>query len=201
MEQDQQEYITQQQFQTIVGFLNKNFFSLCRGKVTAEIGCFEGHLTEHILSHNPSELILLEASALSSKIVQQKFPQCKSILGDMHLDFNKVGQVDVVFLLGVIYHSHAPLHILEEMVHYSNPQTVIIDNPGTGEFVIDEIPNLPGMRYITDGRKSCNLCSLINEEVIIKAMKNLGYNLIKRCMYPEDSRLVGTEIMHFELTL
>lgn len=200
MEQDQKEYITQQQFQTTVDFLNKNFFTLCRGKVTAEIGCFEGHLTEHILSHNPSELILLEAHAIALNIVQQKFPQCKSILGDMHLDFNKVGQVDVVFLLGVIYHSHAPLHILEEMVHYSNPQTVVIDNPGLGEFVIDEIPNLPGMRYITDGRKSCNLCSLINEEVIIKAMKNLGYNLIKRCIYPEGSKAVGTGIMHFELT-
>jgi hypothetical protein len=199
MEQDPKEYIIQQQFQKIIDFLNKNFFSLCRDKVTAEIGCFEGHLTEHILLHNPSELILLEANNEALKIVQQKFPQCKSILGDMHLDFNKVGQVDIVFLLGVIYHSHAPLHILEEMVHYSNPQTIVIDNPGSGEFVIDEIPNIPGMRYITDGRKSCNLCSLINEEVIIKAMKNLGYSLIKRYKYPEGSRVAGNEIMHFDL--
>jgi 2-polyprenyl-3-methyl-5-hydroxy-6-metoxy-1,4-benzoquinol methylase len=179
-------------------FLNKNFLYLCKDKRVLEVGCFEGWISAEIMKHNPCELIMLEANADAAAYTQQKMPESRVIVGDMHEDLDQVGPVDVVLLLGVIYHSHAPLHILEQMVNHNNPNIVIIDNPGNTFEVLTEVPNRPGYRYVTDGRQTCQLVLNISEEIIILAMKNLGYKLIVQMKYPVDTEIYNAPIFYFE---
>jgi hypothetical protein len=168
-------------------FLNEHCFNLVQGKITLEIGCFSGIHTQEIIKHDPKTLIVLEAAEIPLKHLKQTIPQCRAIHGDMHLDLKQVGKVDVAFLLGVIYHSHAPLHVFEELVYHCSPDTIILDNPGQGRGITEETPNMPGMRYTTDGRKTCKLISHIEIKHMIQAFVNLGYQLENQWTYPDGA--------------
>ena len=111
-------------------FIDHNFLPLCQDRTVLEVGCFEGWITERIITHAPKKLILLEPHKKSVDFVVEKFPQAVVIHGDMHEeeDLKQVGKVDVALVLGVIYHSHAPLYALEKLVNLCDPQTIILDN-------------------------------------------------------------------------
>ena len=179
-------------------FLNDNFLHYCRNKTVVEIGCFDGHITEWLVKNNPSKLTLLEASETPVNQVRKKFPEAIVIHGDMHEDLNKVGKVDVALVLGVIYHSHAPLHVLEKLVNCCDPTTIIIDNMAPVFDWYTEISNLPGMRYAVGDKKTCNLVITISNELTVQAMTNLGYELITQKVYPQDARGSGLPIFHFQ---
>ena len=186
------------QFAKKIDFLNNHFLYLCKDRRVLEVGCFSGEISEEIQKHNPCELIMLEAAAISAAVAQQRVPEARVIVGDMHEDLDQVGPVDVVLLLGVIYHSHAPFHILEHMVKHNDPRIVIVDNPGNAFEVRNEVPNRPGMRYVTDERRTCQLIINLSDEILILAMKNLGYKLIVQMKYPADSHIAGAPIFYFE---
>lgn len=187
-----------EQFANKCNFLDQHFFShLCAGQTVLEVGCFDGDITEVILKHNPRALVALEANEFSSKVVQKKFPGSQIIYGDMHSDFPKAGPVDVAFLLGVIYHTHAPLFVLEELVNHCEPKHVVIDNMSTSLGWHTEIPNVPGMRYTVGKRKTCDIVINIGDEIITEAMINLGYRLVKQLTYPDNSRAPGMPIFYF----
>jgi SAM-dependent methyltransferase len=183
-----------------LAFLSNYFLYLCKGRRVLEVGCFGGLISAEIMKHNPCELIMMEAAETAAAAAQQRIPEARVIVGDMHEDLNQVGLVDVVLLLGVIYHSHAPLHVLEHMVKHNDPSIVIIDNPGNKFEVRDETPNSPGMRYVTDKRRTCQLVMNISDEILILAMKNLGYELTDQKKYPTDSLIPGAPIFYFEKT-
>jgi trans-aconitate methyltransferase len=179
-------------------FLNDNFLHYCRDKTVVELGCFDGHITEWIVKNNPSKLTLLEASETPVNQVRKKFPEAIVIHGDMHEDLNKVGKVDVALVLGVIYHSHAPLHVLEKLVNCCDPTTIIIDNMAPGFEWYNEVSNRPGMRYVVGNKKTCNIVITISNELTVQVMTNLGYQLIKKDVYPLNSRGPGQPIFHFK---
>jgi len=118
----------------------------------------------------------------------------------MHEDLDQVGKVDVALVLGVIYHSHAPLHMLEKLVNCCDPETVIIDNMSPIFHWVPEIANQPGMRYVVDGRKTCDLVITVSNELLLQAMTNLGYQLLTKDHYPADARGAGNPIFHFQKT-
>lgn len=179
-------------------FLSDNFFSsLCPGKTVLEVGCFDGHITEVIEQHRPRSLTLFEASKIAVQNVQQRFSYATVIHGDMHKDLSKVGPVDLAVVLGVIYHSHAPLMVLEELVNYCNPCDILIDNLAPVFRWNLETPNLPGMRYTTSDQKTCNMLININDEMMVIAFENLGYKLVKKLYYPENARAPHLPVFHF----
>lgn len=181
-------------------FIDRNFLHLCQDRTVLEVGCFEGWITERVVTHNPKKLILLEPHKKSVNFVAEKFPDATIICGDMHeeSDLKQVGQVEVVLLLGVIYHSHAPLHALETLVNCCDPQTVILDNMNSRFEWVEEPINEQGMRCTVNSRKTCNIVININNELTIKAMNNLGYQLVKQEAYPENAQGAGRPIFHFE---
>ena len=193
-----QEHIVEEKNLAKCRFLNENFLYHCRDKTVLEIGCFEGHITEWIVKNNPSKLVLLEAAAMPAKYVSRKFPNATVIHGDMHKDLDKVGKVDVALVLGVIYHSHAPLHVLEELVNCCDPTTIIIDNMAPCFDWNHETANTPGMRYVIDNKKTCELIITIDNKLTIQAMLNLGYELITQNVYPAEARGNGNPILHFQ---
>jgi phospholipid N-methyltransferase len=184
-------------YQNKCKFLHENFFNLCNNATVLEVGCFDGFITEHIAQHRPAHLVLLEAAAHPVAQVAEKFPQATVIHGDMHKDMIKVGSVDVAIVLGVIYHSPAPLYVLEEIINHCSPQHIVIDNMSpVFQWQLEEA-NQPGMRYMINQTKSCNIVINIDNELLIKAFDNLGYKLAKQLQYPPDARSANLPIFHF----
>jgi len=181
-------------------FLNQNFLSQCRDRVVLEIGCFDGWITERIVTNNPAQLILLESSKSSVETVTKKFPTAKIVHGDLHVDgdMQRIGKVDVALLLGVIYHSHAPLHMLEQLVNFCSPEIIIMDNLNPVFIWHDEIPNVAGMRSTVDGRRTCDIIINIDRDITVRAMENLGYSLILEDTYPVGAQAAGCPIYQFE---
>jgi phospholipid N-methyltransferase len=181
-------------------FIDCNFLHHCQERTVLEVGCFEGWITERVLTHNPKKLILLEPHEPSADFVVKKFPQATVIHGDMHeeVDLKQVGKVDIALVLGVIYHSHAPLYALEKLVNICNPQTIILDNMGPFFEWKEEIANKKGMRNTVNNWRTCNIVINIDNKITILAMKNLGYNLIRQEEYPEGAQGHTRPIFHFE---
>jgi 2-polyprenyl-3-methyl-5-hydroxy-6-metoxy-1,4-benzoquinol methylase len=181
-------------------FIDRNFLHLCQDRTVLEVGCFEGWITERVLTHNPKQLILLESHKKSVDFVTDKFPEATIIHGDMHEneDLKQVGPVDVALVLGVIYHSHAPLYALEKIVNICCPQTVILDNMNPYFVWREEPANEQGMRNTADSWRTCNIVLNIDNEITVKAMENLGYSLIKQEAYPEGAQGYTRPIFHFE---
>ena len=170
---------------------------MCANKVVLEIGCFDGWITELVVQHNPKQLVLMEANKVSFNIVKKKFPGAQVIYGDMHKDFYKAGPVEVALLLGVIYHTPAPLLVLEELINHCRPNDVLIDNLSPVFEWRQETANNPGMRYTTSRVKTCNIVISIDNEMMIRAFKNLGYRLVTQSQYPDNARAPGLPIFHF----
>ena len=181
-------------------FIDRNFLQVCKDRTVLEVGCFEGWIIERLVTHNPKQVILMEPHKKSADFVAEKFPQARIIRGDMHdnADVKQVGPVDVALILGVIYHSHAPLHALETLINGCNPQTIILDNMNSRFEWSEENVDEQGMRCTVDGRKTCKIVINIDNEITIKAMNNLGYQLIKQATYPSDAQGAGRPIFHFE---
>lgn len=182
-------------------YIDDNFLHVCRDKSVVEIGPFDGWISERIMNHQPRQLTLIEARKQSVDQLQlnPKLKSCKVLLGDMHYDLNQVGSVDVAIVMGVIYHSHAPLLMLEELVNQCNPQSILLDNPGQIFKWIKELVNDPGMRHTVSDRKTCGIVITIDEDIIITAMENLGYRLQMKKILPGTlSQKTGCPIYQFE---
>ncbi len=168
-------------------YINENFLHLCNNKSVVEIGPYDGWISEYIVTQTPTSLTLLEANtqAIDNLRSNAALATCKILLGDMHCDLDQVGPVDVAVVLGVIYHSHAPLLFLEELVNQCNPQTILLDNPGQMFNWSEENINAPGMRHVVDNKKTCGIVITIDEAIILAAMKNLGYTLHLKQTLPQ----------------
>ena len=172
----------------VIEFTSTNFFPVCHEKTVLEIGPLDGRFSTEILKHHPKSLTLLEASHTAIELLKSFSYQdsVKIIHGDMHRDLPLIGRVDVVIMLGIIYHSHAPLYVLEEVVNVCDPDIIIIDNPGNYFNCIAEKVNVIGMRATTDNRKTSNLVITIDREILVSALTNLGYKLDIELTYPVD---------------
>ena len=184
-------YMTQVPGQDTWQHIDDNFLHLCKSKSVVEVGPFSGWISERIIKHRPCNFTLIEAnmSSVDQLKLNPNLASCQILLGDMHHDLNQVGQVDVAIVLGVIYHSHAPLLLLEELVNYCNPQTILIDSPGIKLTWHQETTNSPGMRYVVSDRKTCGIVIEIDEELLTAAMTNLGYQLHTKQILPENLSL------------
>jgi len=187
-------------------YVGNTYFNICQGRTVVEIGPFNGEFTEQILQHNPTSVVAIEASLPAVLKVERKFKtdtRVKTIHGDMHYDLGQVGKVDVAVALGVIYHSHAPLFFLEELVNCCSPEVVLLDMPGSspgwGVECQREEPNISGMRFTTADKRTCNIVIQLHVETIVEAMRNLGYGVARADAYPYDVNIKGgVPIFQFE---
>jgi hypothetical protein len=182
-------------------YISDHFLHLCRDKSVVEIGPYDGWISEHILGHEPQSLTLIEAREQSVETLKlnPKLKSCNILLGDMHYDLDQVGPTDVAIVLGVIYHSHAPLLLLEELVNNCAPQTVLLDNPAKLFRWTPEEINRSGMRHTTTDKKTCGIVITMSEEMLLTAMNSLGYQLHAKHVLPDTLSLKKSiSTYHFE---
>jgi SAM-dependent methyltransferase len=183
-------------------YMQNNVFHVCENRSVLEVGPFNGHYSKVLVQNNIKNLTLIEASENACKILERiNWPASKNIKiihGDMHKDLNLAGKHDVVLLLGVLYHSHAPLHVLEETVNNCDPDYIITDDCKDSLNFGDEIANCPGMRYALADKKTCNIVSYIDQIVLKQAMHNLGYECIIKIYHPQSAYCAGRPINIFK---
>jgi len=189
-------------------YVGDTYFDICRDRRVIEIGPYHGEFTKQILAHDPCSVVAVEANLAAAVKVEQRFKadsRVQAIHGDMHFDLAQFGPMDVAVVLGVIYHSPAPLLFLEELVNHCDPAIVLLDMPGSspgwGIECQREEPNVAGMRYTVTPRKTCNIVVQLHVETIVEAMRNLGYGVARADTYPYDVQIKGgVPIFQFEKT-
>ena len=179
--------------------LSKHYFDILNDKIVLEIGPFHGWHTAIIQEKSPASLTVVEPDIASAKNLLRLLPKQNIVCQDIHQYLEQQHNYDVVVCLGVLYHFHDPLWILELIVNRCNPEYVIldcvVDTPELA-FLREKI-NVGGNRIVDQNWKSCNFTLVAPFEVIDNAMKDLGYSLEKHqdlrvdSWFPKSNSWIG----------
>tara|TARA_B100001109_G_C18694478_1_gene394964 strand:- start:89 stop:673 length:585 start_codon:yes stop_codon:yes gene_type:complete len=109
--------------------LKEKFFGVSKGESVLEIGSANGRYTEEIVEL-AKDVVCVEPddSYLSNGIYSnKKVSVFNQTILDYYSDKNNKFDFDVVYCMGVLYHSHSPLMILDKIITLSKPKHIIID--------------------------------------------------------------------------
>jgi SAM-dependent methyltransferase len=158
------------------------YFFKCSDKTVLEIGPLHGEHSKLILQQNPKSLDLIDIDAgvcknLESLGVNKNLRYI--INQDIHKFLEHEHLVDVVVCLGLIYHLHSPIKLLELIVNATRAQIIILDGPITEQCMFQDDPL--GYTYTNFNKleRKTNLSLLLPFAEIKKFMDLLGYRLIK----------------------
>jgi hypothetical protein len=194
------------QTETIVGDLNQyaehidqNYLSVCNNKTILEIACGTGTISKRIVNHSPQKFTMVDPGHKISPI--EETSQIQFISEDINHWLSQPRPSDVVICCGFLYHLHSPLHLLELIVNYCNPETIILDNvvaPHPLAFN-QETHNVPGNRFVEKEWKHCPYNMPTPFFVINQSLDHMGYVLVKshhlRCdPFPKSNSWVASWI-------
>jgi Methyltransferase domain len=170
------------------------YFELVKGRSVLEIGPFLGEYSNIIVSHDPKSLTMVENNPESIPLLKQKFPEFEIVYDDIFQYLRKdITPVDVVVCCGVLYHFHSPLHLLELIANYANPDFLIVEFPSITDpppEIFKEGSNGPGNRFTSPGWKYIDKSILITDEHMIESIEQLGYKLtVKLLPVPKQENL------------
>lgn len=111
-----------------VSLLRNKLFTVCKNKTVLEIGPNQGNITKQILLNEPKKLIVVEPNTTSFNSDLKDYVEYHNSTLNDYYKSNKV-KVDIVIAMGVFYHLHSPLHALELIVNYSDPDIIFFDSP------------------------------------------------------------------------
>jgi SAM-dependent methyltransferase len=115
-------------------FLTREVFPCVEGKRVLEIGSLTGRITEEIRKHTPLEITTIDPDPMVRK--QTTFSGTANDYFNYYCfdqsATNHLSRYDVVVLMGVLYHLHSPLHLLEMIINKIRPEMLIIET-ATGE--------------------------------------------------------------------
>jgi len=160
-------------------FIDEKFMFDLDDHSVLEIGPFIGFQTQVIAKYKVKSLTLVEPCQDSVVELRRKFPDAHVICNDIFDVLRDPLPCTVVVCLGLLYHLHSPLYLLELVVNRCDPEIIILDNInseriGQGGFTY-EINNIPGNRYNT--HKSIPYSINIPFSDIDLALQSVGYQL------------------------
>jgi hypothetical protein len=150
------------------------------GKIL-EIGPLDGRFTEQFLQYT-NNISVVEYDSGLCNVLREKFLGNITIYEeDAHLFLSRTNtHYDTVVLFGFLYHSHAPLAIVEDMVNNISPKYILLEtwDMNCPVAIKEELINITGWRWAH--KKHCGLSITINDFYYEKALDILGYRLIKK---------------------
>jgi SAM-dependent methyltransferase len=162
-------------------FINAEFFYDLDNKHVLEIGAFSGAQTQAILRHDVGSLTVVEPNYKAVSLLSQKYPTIKIIEADIFDVYNSDLSCDVIVCLGLLYHLHSPLYLLECMVNKSQPKIIILDNQHCDflgqQGLLPETSNIPGNMHAK--RSLIPFAVAYSFPNISQAMTALGYQMTK----------------------
>lgn len=165
----------------------------CYNQTVLEIGPLSGDISKVILEKNPKQLTLVEPNAHCVELLRedsQIVSNCSIINRDINFYLLEPRLADVVICLGVLYHLHSPLHLLELIVNNAQPDTLVLDIPEISMIEFDhcnttmyakggiEIDNIVGNRQLPTNWLSAGLYIIPNQLILDTAMINMGYKIV-----------------------
>lgn len=162
-------------------FINAEFFWDLGNKHVLEIGAFSGAQTQAILRNNVGKLTVVEPNSKGAHMLGLKYPGIKIIEADIFDVYNSELPCDVVVCLGLLYHLHSPLYLLECIANKSNPKVIIMDNQHCDflgqQGMLPETSNIPGNMHAQ--RTVVPFAVAYPFPDIRRAMTALGYEMTK----------------------
>lgn len=165
--------------QQATDFIVQEFFPYLQGQSVVELGSSLDCFTENI-AEKAEKLVCIEFDpTVVEQLKQKNYKNTEVIYGDFHEEVRTVGQYDAVVIYGILYHSCAPLGLLEDIVNYIKPKIILIEalHDYNTIYGIDEEPNRIGMRWVD--KKSCKIVLDIGFPIYKLALENLGYRCLK----------------------
>ena len=177
--------------------INKSYLTVCQNKTVLEIASSTGEISQHIVKQNPKTLTMIDPGFSNSPI--KETGTIKFISDDVYHWLPTAPQIDVVVCFGLLYHLHSPLHLIELIVNYCDPETIILDNvvaPHPLAFNQESI-NISGSRQIRKGWKYCPFNMPTPFFIINQSLDHMGYRLTKshhlRCnVFPKSNSWVAS---------
>lgn len=155
-------------------------FDNCSNKNVLEIAPFRGTHTQVIESHGAKNITLVELNQEGLQGLRLYYPEHDIVENDI-FDYLQIKRdFDVVVCCGLLYHLPSPLHLLELISNMVDPEFLYIETYTSPVLSFEEEPdNDLGMRQLKPNYKSTKLALKITEDVLLLAIKNLGYELAK----------------------
>jgi hypothetical protein len=162
-------------------FVADTYFPVCQGKRVLEIGPLGGDHSKLIVKHAPSYFEVVEGWKGAIKQLLN-IPGINQVTHNdiMHELSDHPKQFDVCVCLGVMYHLHSPLYLLELMVNKCQPTCIILDSTHLNTKLTtyaDEDDNQPGNRQTTKRWKSCKLNICVPFHLFNQSLHRMGYQL------------------------
>ena len=163
--------------QRCLGISNRTF-PILKDLKTLELGPQDGTwFTQHLLNYT-QDVTVIELNDWMADKLKEIYPMVNVIKDDFNECLRSVGEFDAVIVYGVLYHSHVPLKILEDIANFVKPKYILLENilgAKSSNTVTAEIEeaNKAGMRF--NKMKSCNIVLSFGQDVYTTAMTSLGY--------------------------
>jgi hypothetical protein len=160
-------------------FINNNYFNILKQRKVLEIGPCYGQHSKLIVDHGPSYFEIIEGDKTACRKVKKIQGISNIIHDDVMQNLISPRPFDVVICFGVLYHLHSPLHLLELIVNYCDPEYILLDSCMEPEELAFkyEMPDIAGNAQIRDGWKSCSKNLVLPFLIYLDVMENLGYTL------------------------
>ena len=199
-----------------------DYIDVVRDKTVLEIGPHHFKMTERIAVHKPKSIFTIEPD---SNCVVPDGLDAENYIGTADDYFHEFDtKFDVIFCVGVLYHLHSPLHLIEQICN-ARPQTLIVETtniptfeefghaPNIQDFVkwgprekvlnisLDSEPSRSGYAQTSKGiKKQIPYNTLYPNEVVEDLIKGFGYKVSKKKQIISKYRSkLNVFIWHFEL--
>ena len=158
--------------------MDHNYLAVCQGQKVLEIASGDGSIARRILKHNPLNLIMVEPYG------RPDVPSANNVeyvSDDINFWLSESRSADVVICFGLLYHLHNSLHLIELIVNYCNPETIILDNVvAPHPLAFNQEPNNVGGSRQTKAQWKYAPFNLVTPFFVINnSLDCMGYNLVK----------------------
>jgi SAM-dependent methyltransferase len=176
--QEEINYGNQLRFEAI----SRNTFPILRDLKTLELGPQNGSMFTQYLLEYTNNVTAIELNQVVADNLASNYPCVNIIVDDFNECLRTIGEFEAVIVYGVLYHSHVPLKILEDIANFVKPKYILLENlmgsnSGDTIYIDYEEPNINGMRF-TKLKKRCNIVLSLGQNIFNRAMTNLGYTQV-----------------------
>lgn len=175
--------------------------SIVKDKVVLELAPFTGWHTSIMLNNDAKKIICVEpnSSVVDSPVFSD--PRVSLHISTAN-DYYKTNPetVDVVTCMGLLYHLHSPLHLLEQIINFSKPEylvieTVIRSNPIE---LVHENYDVPGNAFKDRGiTNEIPYTMLLGVSDISSCICSMGYSLIRHSTHVNEFKHISKTNIEF----
>jgi hypothetical protein len=164
-----------------IRYISDKVFPFVSGGTVLELGSFDGAWFTVPLIEKAQAVTCVELNTIACNTIQRNLGDCITLIkDDFHEAVRTVGYFDSVVLFGILYHSCAPLKLLEDIVNFIGPKFILLEantlvaNNHRGILVESEMEvNQVGMRQAK--QKVSKLVIRLSMDIYREAMINLDY--------------------------